>query len=435
MSDYKKIRILFGVPEGDYFSRQFASVAAAMPDSECLFLAFSWSTGLDLRKSKLNFAHIPWKHTESQNTYELPPVTEFIARGYFQHAVPASAKEAFAALGNFIEKEISCFAPDIVVLGPVDNSICYLINNAAKIRKIPRLCLITSFIADHFIVQPQVDDWIDFLKKAEIPDSITGSRNISDDLKLRALTRSKVIWKKQMWIRGLERLIRVGCAGVTFDTLQSLGSRVVSKIAPTKWFPNNKTLESTDDVQPGYVLVALNQPAQTSWDNPTWIDLINLALEATPEGTPIVIRPHPSETARKLPKELEKVFSSRGVLISRAGHGPSLTTLVQQCKAVMTLNSATGMEALFAGKLVFTLGSAFYARPGMAINVTTTDYSVIREMLINPEKYSPVMSEVYKFTNWLIDNHIVSSPQINSTIGKTLADCIRTVVNNAHTSK
>ncbi|MBV5330041.1 MAG: hypothetical protein JZU65_20840 [Chlorobium sp.] len=349
MQNYRKIRILFGVPAGDYYSRQFASVAAAMPEAEVYFLAFSWSTGIDIRKSKLRFAHIPWKYEGVQIPQNLPPVAEFTVRGFSQNTIPYSARKAFAALRVFIESEIVRFAPDIVVYGPIDHSICYLMDEIAKARGIPRAGILASFISDHFIVQSQGCGWIDYLKNAKIPDSITGENKISTNTagpKFRSVHNSKTVWKKQFWIRGFERLIRVLGGGLTFDTLQSLSSLVVSKISPSKWFPNMETLESLDDIQTGCVLVALNQPALTTWESPTWIDLIALALEATPEGVPIVIRPHPSEVARELPKELGKTLCSRGVLISRAGYGPSLTSIIRQSRAVMTINSAVGMEAL-----------------------------------------------------------------------------------------
>lgn len=436
MDNPTKIKIIFGVPEGDVYARQFTAVAAAMPQAECLFLACSWSTGIDIRKAKYRFSNLYLKPAKFQAPKDLPPVAEFTIPGYLQYSIPDSAKKAFASLSAFIESEISRFAPDIVVYGPIDHSICYLMDKIAKTRGIPTVGIFSSYILDHFIVQSQGCGWTDYLRNFELTDNIAslndGILTTHSVTQLRSLKgSSQTIWKKRLWIRGFERFFRVLCGGVTFDTLQSLSSLVLSKIAPAKWFPDIITLLSIDEIQAGCVLIALHQPALTSWGSSTWIDLIALALEATPEGIPIVIRPHPREVARPLPVEVATMLRSRGVRISRVGHGPSLTEIINQSISVMTLNSATGMEALLAGKLVFTLLPAFYSRPGMAHLITLSDAAKIREMIAKHKQFSPDCVEIMKFVSWLLRERVVPSCLIanTSTKGKTLANHILEIVN------
>lgn len=170
----KKLKILFGVPEGDYYARQFIAVATAMPEAECKFLGFSWSTGLEIRKAGLSFSHIAWRSKVADLPRTVPPVAEFTVRGYSQDTAPISTRKAFAALSKFIEAELEKFAPDIVVYGPIDHSICYLMDKSAERRDIARIGIQPSFISNHFIVQSQGGSWMDHLRTADMPDSFDG---------------------------------------------------------------------------------------------------------------------------------------------------------------------------------------------------------------------------------------------------------------------
>jgi hypothetical protein len=431
----KKPRVLFGVPEGDYYAQQFVAVASAMPDAECRFIGFSWSTGLEIRKAGLHYSHVAWWSRASVPPQLVPHVADFTVRGYTQGTVPKSTKRAFAALDDFIESEVEKFTPDVVVYGPIDHSICYLIDKCASRRGIPRLGIQPSFISNHFIIHSQGEHWVEHLRTAELPDYsdfevLKGSPPKVNGL-LRRVTNSKPVWDLHLWIRGAECAARVLSGGTSFDTLQSLTSLFISRIIPPKWFPLVETLKSLEDVKKDFVLVALNQPALGSWDSPNWVDLVTFAVKATPEDTLIILRPHPSEVTRVVPTELKDLLHSRNVRVSRAGCGPELEEIIQHCKAVVTLSSSIGMEALYAGALVFTIGSAFYARPGMAKAVTLSDTGLAREMVTREEEFRPVASEVDRFTTWLINDCMVPSPLLSSDAGTRLEDCIRALVNHS----
>ena len=427
----RKLKILFGVSEGENYARQLAAIAAAMSDAKCRFIGFSWSTGRDLREKGLDYTHIPWKYGGVQIPYDVPAVGEFTARGYRQDTTPYSAREALGALTAFIEREIELFSPDIVVYGPIDHAICYLMDENAKTRGIPRIGIQPCFVMDHVIAQSHGGNWEHHLRDAIIPESYNDkSLEVGvpiPGVSLRLISNKKTIWKLSLWIRGIECALRVLSGGVSFDTWQSLASLFISKVAPKKWFSNFKTLESVEDVNHGCVLVALHQPSLPG-NFPTWVDLIAFAVKATPEGVPIVIRPHPVEVARQIPKDLENALRSRAVLISRADHGPSLPGLLKQCRAMITISSAIGMDALLAGVPVFALGPAFYTRPGMARAVTVSDTSMVRELLSKTEQCRPDIEEVRKFVKWLFDEWMCPSPLIDTAGKKKLVKRIRSAV-------
>ena len=101
--------------------------------------------------------------------------------------------------------------------------------------------------------------------------------------------------------------------------------------------------------------------------------------------------------------------------------------LIHKCRTVITMNSAVGMEALLAGKPVFTLAPAFYARSGMARAVSLDDYEYVRCMIVDAEEYIPEHSAICKFTSWLINDFIVSLSC--ATNGNSLVNRIRTTLN------
>jgi hypothetical protein len=432
----KNSRIIFSLTGNNAISKLFSSAATAMPEAECLFLGFSWTTGYGINKFKLKFKSTPIRHIEAELPQTIPHLSDFVGRGYSNNAIPDSAKKSFASVKSFVEGEFDRFTPDVVVTGPYESVISYLLCESAKARSIPTITIQTSFMSDYYIIHSQGYDWIDYLTSYQIPEPLNAYCTIDKPV-LRLASGSRSIWEIPTFIRGVERLLRLAVKGVSFDTWGALASRAVEKISQKKWFPSIRSLESIEDIESDYVLLALNQPALTPSDSPTWIDLVTLALEATPEEIPIIVRPHPSEPARDLPTELENALSSRTTFISRAGHGPSLPLIIQHCRAVLTLNSAIGMDALLEGKLVFTFCPAFYARPGMAYSVKASDIRLIRQMLMKHAHYQPDSFEVMKFVQWLMSEHVVSTKPTSSDslADKSLVRYINNVLNKGDSTR
>lgn len=427
------MRIVFGVPDDDAFSRFLPRIASSLPEAECLFLGFSWSTGIDIRKSRARFKHSPLKHIPTHVPHTMPYYADLVGRGYSQDSIPNSAKRAFATVKAFLDTEIDRFIPDVVVTGPCECVICHLLTEIAKARSIPVVSIQTSFMSDYYLIHSQGGNWIDYFTNAQLPD-LSSEQHTAATPVFRSVAGSGSGLKKRTVIKGFERLVRLAFKGVSHDTWEVFTSRIISQFLPKKWFPTIKTVESIDDIEPDCVLVVLNQPALTPQDSPTWIDLVTLALEATPEEVPLVLRPHPCEPARDLSLELENALRLRNVLVSRAECGPNLSSIIRHCRAVLTLNSAVGMEALLEGKPVFTFCSAFYTRPGMACSVSVSDVGLIREMLRKHDQYQPDPVEVMKFLSWLMSEHIVSKGSVsgNAHVDRQLVQYVTNAVKQGY---
>lgn len=408
-TEQRKSRVLFGVPEGEYYAREFAAVAAAMPEAECRFLGFSWSTGTAVRKAGGSYAHMPLRSRTGEEVLA-PPVTEFTSRGHTDVSTPASARRAFSAFSAFLEAQVDEFQPDLVVYGPIDHSVCFLLDRIAQGRGVSRLGLQPSFVSNRFIVQSHGPGWVEQIRSAQLPERQPAGAEASSERGVvvpRRVPGSKSIWSRHLWVRGAESALRVLTGGVTFDTCKSLWFLFTSWVAPRKWFPELETLQSLEQRQRGYVLVALHQPALCPWGSPTWLELVDFALASTPEDVVIVLRPHPVEPAVRLPEGLLAKLWARGARVSRAGDGPDLADVIRNCRALITLNSATGIEALLAGVPVLALAPAFYAREGMAVPVSLSEAQKVREALRGGELPGPDPAAVERFTRWLASEHMV----------------------------
>lgn len=431
----KGARILIGVNEGEMAS-QLAHLAKAIPDATFKYLGFSWSTGHELRKMGLDFVHMPWRYRSKNKSKgivltAMPRLLEVAVPGYSEDSVPRAVARAYQELKEFIEDEIERFAPDLVIYGQMGYAVCRLLDEVAKGRGIPRMGLETCFVSDHYLVQSQGSDWQTYLQAIALSDldlNKTSDGDAVSRMKLRTIKKGISAPRRfYFWIKHAERLGRTFSGGVSFETLPDLSSRMVSKMIERKWFPNHRTLDSIEMVRSGCVLVVLHQPL-LSWDQPTWTDLITFALEATPPDIPIVIRPHPGEKAKSVPKNLESVLKSRTVYISRT-QGPNLKELFQHCRAMITLNSALGVEGLLSEIPVFTLGPAYYSREGMAKAVKLSDSAYVRELLEGDGAFfRPNKTEVSLFVEWLMNEWMCPHPHLDFTGKNSLANRIRTVV-------
>ncbi|RYG26578.1 hypothetical protein EON82_02710 [bacterium] len=88
------------------------------------------------------------------------------------------------------------------------------------------------------------------------------------------------------------------------------------------------------------------------------------ARECAAAGLPMVVKEHPSDHGRvdlgPLKASLPKVR-----FLDKADN----TALIERCRAFVTVNSSMGLQAVDAGKPVFTLGDAAYNLPGIAHRV------------------------------------------------------------------
>ena len=410
-TEQRKQKILFGVAEGDYYARVFVAVAEAMPEVEFRMVGFSWSTGGAAREAGVAYAHMPFR-PRIGGLDPVPPVAEFTSRGHTCLSVPASARRAFSAFSAFLEAQVDEFQPDLVVYGPIDHSVCFLLDRIAQGKGVSRVGLQPSFLSNRFIVQTYGPGWVEHIRGAQLPEQqLTLAEDVfKRGVMPRRVSGSKSIWSRHLWMRGAESALRVVTGGNTFDTCKSLWSLFTSWVAPREWIPELETLQNLEQLQRKYVLVVLNQPALCPWGSPTWLDLVNFALASTPEETAIVLRAHPAEPAVRLPEGLLAKLRARGAQVSRVGDGPGLTEVIRTCRAMITLNSSTGIEGLLAGVPVLTLAPAFYAREGLAVPVSLSEAQKINEALRGGELQGPDPTAVERFTIWLAGEHMVHSP-------------------------
>lgn len=423
----KNSRILFALPEGDMYAREFSCIARSLPEYESRFVGVSWSTGRLIRKSEFQFAYLPWHSAASNTAARLPPVAELVATASCEAEVPAAISATYGELVRLLETLFEQFDPDIVVHGPIEHAVCYEAERLARFRGVKHIGIQPSFLNDHFIVNEQGSNWEHELRAAQIPESASASEECHGTSiplpRPRAILRRRTLRSVWMWIRGAEYAMRTAVGAYSFHSIRSLFSLLKAYLAPELWFPELKTLNCSDAPFDGdkCVLVALNR-APLRWSPPSCEEVIAFALSAVPANIPIVLRPHPSEHPTRLSFELVQELRARGVMVSRATTGPLLADVLAHCRAVLTVNSAVGMEALTRGIPVFSLGSAFYARSGMAYDVTLEDAARVREILMGTNQRQSDARLVTDFVEWIVRSRMVPSPSSGSD---ALAERIR----------
>lgn len=96
-------------------------------------------------------------------------------------------------------------------------------------------------------------------------------------------------------------------------------------------------------------------------------------------GVTLIVKPHPAEVDKSNLKKLYELQQKLGFTLSCV----NTMKLIQNAKAVVTINSTVGLEAKIAGKTVHTLGKAIYANfDDMALAKYVQDY------LINMDYFS-----------------------------------------------
>lgn len=93
--------------------------------------------------------------------------------------------------------------------------------------------------------------------------------------------------------------------------------------------------------------------------------LLEEVLESLPDNVFFVVKEHPSSEVT-YPEFYEK---NKRIMFS----WDETEYLIRKSKAVLTLNSSVGVEALMLGKVVITLGEAFYNIDGLAFHAKNID--------------------------------------------------------------
>ena len=97
------------------------------------------------------------------------------------------------------------------------------------------------------------------------------------------------------------------------------------------------------------------------------VEVMQSFAQHAPADQRLVFKHHPMDRAyNNYRAQIEKLARELGV-VGRVHylHDQHLPTLLQHARGVVTINSTTGLQSLFHGTPVVTLGECFYAVPGM----------------------------------------------------------------------
>lgn len=407
------MRVIFG-GQSEFFNGVFLKLCKTVPALIPAFVGTYWATGIPIRRAGYRYLS-PSLWSRTSVPLGSPRIAEVLTGGYSLSRAPSSIRRATAVTSNVIRRVFEEIAPDLIIYGNAEDTVAFLLVQAAKEAGVPSLGLQRSFLSDAFIVHHDGRGWIRKIATSNLPDlpwsleenkrdGVPHSqlRRIDD----RVTIRSRTVRASTL----LERIARVAVHGVTFDTPWTVARGAYKILRKPTWLPHSATLEGTYEIPQRFILVVLNDPI--IYTDLRVADLITFALEACPPGMSIVIRPHPTERAKSMPLPLRRKLRGGNVWISRNGRGPLLDELLKQCRAVLTMNSAVGLEGLLFGKPVFTMAPAIYARPGLATPASPESAGMIRQSLELDDCPTPDHSMVRQFCDYLVRDRSASVPQL-----------------------
>ncbi|MBP1626349.1 MAG: Capsule polysaccharide biosynthesis protein [Holophagaceae bacterium] len=401
------MKILF-VSESDYFTSIFIEHAKYLPEAEIGFMGFYWSSGHSIRKEGFRYFHVPF-HGKSIPPHRMPFLVEMVGKRHDSKEYSKTFRNALGCCRDIAQSTLDKFNPDLVVYGTIESAIAYSAYKASTMKGIPCIGLQTSFAKNRHINNHYGEHWIERIQEMKIPKSLQIAPESSiakiEKYDYRRVNNNKA-WPLQRIMRLSERLWRTLSGGIAFDTVQELSSLAWAKAFRRTWFPGVKRLDTLDDAGKRFILIAINQPCIENAF--TIAELMEFAVKAIPKGYAIVLRPHPNEHPFPIPESMLSALRKRNALVSQSGSGPALSALVSQCAALLTMNSAVGIEALMLGKPVFTAAPAIYARPGLATPISKDDARAVHSFLESPVIKGPALSETARFRHWLTEEHMTS---------------------------
>jgi len=418
------VRILASISIVEH-SAIYISLSREMRNENFRFIGFLWSLGRHLVSNGLDYVYMPIFNINENRPQNDIPVIEFRDSGIFEDVPPKSVRNSMAALESFIENELESYRPDFVIAASTGFITCYLTMIVAKRMGIPVISFHPSFMPNKYIINRSADYWQEKIRNLPLTGDL---RRSSAPIEVRG--GGTFLHKENEWYRSInllrviERLLRQLPMGCKLESPKKLLSILVTKLHKKKWFANWKTLESLEEVKAGYLLVLLHQPILEK-PSPKWDDLVVFAAQCAPRNLPIIIRPHPQDIAPiRVPLAVQIALEGRLVFISRIESGPKLALLLEHCRAVLTISSAAGVEALLKGKPVFTLAPAFYSRQGCAEFVGLNEHERICAMLMHSSIQKPNPDEVQKFVSCIVNDHTISNPATSIEGLKFLAKLI-----------
>jgi hypothetical protein len=403
------LRLLLAVG-GDFLGRWLpACIAAALPQTDCRFVGQLWSSGGHVRRIGRPYRSWPWATPQGLVRHALPNVTDLQFRGLRADGIDNRVQRAYDTLWQLAEREFADFPPDAVVYLTAESALGHVLDDLARQHGIPAVGLQTSFLRRALLVHPYGAYWQQALAAAALEDPALPAACPETALRPGPATASPQMQapRTQLWVGRAERLLRAASGAPCFDRVGPLLATLRHAAAARPGgFPVLGSEDIGEHPPERLVLVALHRPVLAAGE-PDWLDLLRFALEATPADMPLVVRPHPDESARPVPPALLQALRARGVRVSRPGRGAGLPALLKRAQAVLTLCSAAGMQALEAGVPTVALGPAFYARPGLAHRATPAEAGEVRARIAEHRLLPPDAAMLQRFVQW-IEAHLAA---------------------------
>lgn len=142
--------------------------------------------------------------------------------------------------------------------------------------------------------------------------------------------------------------------------------------------------------------VLLNSPWIRSMED--FYEVLEKSIGFLPNGFKFVIKEHPSSNIR-----LDNYYNRNKLIVFANSHNTQ--NLIENSKAVITLNSTVGIESLLLGKPVITLGDACYNIDGLVSHAESLD--VFNSIISAPDKihYNKLLTD--SFISWLDQVYLI----------------------------
>jgi capsule polysaccharide modification protein KpsS len=176
---------------------------------------------------------------------------------------------------------------------------------------------------------------------------------------------------------------------INVGDIKAISDNIAEKFYNDKCIPiiDNKVTKYTQsdasfEVDGEYVFCAMqiltDSVAKLAYINS--LDMVINTVKAL-EGTKykVVIKRHPFCKSSEVTSILEELSRSKNVIITEA----DIHKIIPNCKAVITVNSGVGLEALIMGKKVFTTGRAEYSPASIMLSETSSFIGLAKELEID----------------------------------------------------
>ena len=193
-----------------------------------------------------------------------------------------------------------------------------------------------------------------------------------------------------------------------FDT------RIKPCITTTKYLSDNLGKKLDTEIPDGFLFVPLQVENDTVMSLKTikTDELVKLVIKVSQKsGIPVVLKIHP-KTPKKHYSRTNKTHLADGknVFLSNG----DIRELLNKSKAVFTINSGTGFEALLRMKHVFTYGKSDYQQ---ATHQNITDVDTIIEDINKPVDNKKIKQLLYHWWQEIID---IDDPSYHNKIKKII---------------